>query len=140
MLEAALYLALGAALVSALAGGRTSIVLTVSVAICLGLGWAGVEFHRGYWIGLDIAVMAVIGGFSFSRRDWAIVLLFPVAWGFYLLPDGPRYYGSLVVTIAQLLLSYRHELVREAAAQWWERAKRTPLPRHDDIDLWKAAR
>lgn len=135
MLEGLLYLALAAAVLSALAGCRAAIVLSVSVAVCLAMGWAGVEFHRGYWIVLDVAIMAIIGGLGdHTRREWAIVFLFPVAWAFYLLPDQARYLGSLAVTIAQLLLTYRHGPVLALV----ERARRTPLPKVDDLDLWKA--
>lgn len=121
-MEAALYLALGCAAVSALAGNRTAWVLLASVAFCLGLDAAGVPFSVVRWLILDTLAMSLILLLSrLDRTDWIILALFFAGWAAYGLPDPYRYYGSVAVTILQLLLTFP---LREAT--------------HRIVDRWKA--
>lgn len=118
MLETALYVAMAAALCGAVTGNRVSIVLLSSVAYCLYLDWTGAPFDGMRWLVLDVSAMtlvAMLGGWT--HANCVIFGLFFVGWGAYLLPDPYRYFGSMLVTITQLLLTF-------PAANAWERLSR----------------
>jgi hypothetical protein len=119
-MEAALYLALGCAAVSALAGNRTAWILLASVAFCLGLDWAGAPFNVVRWLIFDTIAMSLILALSkLDRTDWAILALFFAGWAAYGLPDPYRYTGSMAVTILQLLLTFpRREAFSRLVARW----------------------
>lgn len=108
MIVTALYLALGCAVISAIAKSRTAWVLVPAVAFCLWMAAEGVEFRRAFWVTIDLTAVFLIYGVNIKMRlaDWAILALFPVAWAFYFLPDPYRYTGTMLVTIVQLLLTF----------------------------------
>jgi len=132
MIEAALYLALGCAAVSALAGCRAAWVLVPSVAFCL-YADGRVDFDPLTWLMIDTAAMALIVGLTrtMTRADWLIFWLFFAAWGGYFLPDPPRYTVSVLVTIAQLLLTIRPGRMARLVERW----KATFAHRHEWTDL-----
>lgn len=108
MIKAVIFAALGCAVVGALSGNRTAWVLTPLVGACLLADAYDVAFRPEYWLGADAAAMVLIVGIHprLERSDWAILLLFPLTWLFYLLPDPLRYIGSNLITITQLMLTF----------------------------------
>ncbi len=96
---------------------RTVWALLAGIAVSKTLDWRGFEFDRSAWMMLDLLVIAAIVPYKWGDRimtawgrmskvDMSIVLLFPLAWMVYLTPDPWRYYGSVSVVIAQLLLTF----------------------------------
>lgn len=131
MLEAALYVAMAAAMCGALARNRVAWVLLASVAYCLYLDWAGVPFDKIRWLILDVnamALIAIVG--SRTRANCAIFALFFVGWFAYAMGDPYRYVGTMLVTIAQLLLTF-------PAANAWGHIKRVQRHPHNwnEFDL-----
>jgi hypothetical protein len=105
MLEAALYAALCCALLSALAGNRTALVLLASVAFCLVLGEVGVAFQPVLWMMFDLVAVILIVRRDMTAADCVVIALFIPAWIFYLFPAADRYAGSVLITVVQLLLT-----------------------------------
>lgn len=138
MIEAAFGLAAFIAGVSALAGSRTSTILLALAASCLAMGLAGVPFEPLVWMAVDTLAILAIAALSrpmFSIRDMLVIVLFLAAWAFYQAGDEARYPGSMFVATLQLLLSYRHGLVRALAKRLVERWKATFDHRHEWTDL-----
>jgi len=121
MLDAALYAALGVAACSALWGSRAAWVLLASVTFCLALNEARVPFHPILWMLFDLVVVLLIVRPKMTHADCVILALFIPAWVFYLMPQDDRYFGSMLVTIAQLFLTAPIERVRfiPARARAW---------------------
>lgn len=132
MLEAALWVAMACALCGALTGNRAAWVLVPSAALCLYLDCRGVPFNWVRWVTMDLVAMALIAGIvsKLTRMDWAILLLFPVGWVAYAMGDPIRYIGTMLVTIAQLLLTFPLARFRARLRQY-----RSPADRWDEFDL-----
>lgn len=106
MVEAAFWLAVACAVTGVLAGNRTAVVLLASALLCVGLDQAEVAFNFLFWLLIDCVVILAIIRRGMSYADVAVIALFAPAWVFYLLPDPLRFYGSVVVVIAQLVLTF----------------------------------
>lgn len=125
MIEAALWIAIAAAVCGALARNRVAWVLLPSVAYCLYLDWAGAAFNPLRWLVLDVSAMALIAWVTLSNMTYAncaIFGLFFVGWTAYMLPDPYRYIGSTAVTILQLLLTFplgkSGQMMRRLFSRW----------------------
>jgi hypothetical protein len=116
MLAVVFWLAVACGCVSALTGNRTAWALLASVGLCFGFGYAEVPFNFVVWVLIDLAVALTIIRPTMTKADCVILALFIPAWCFYLLPPDTRFWGSFVVVVAQLVLTFPAEALRTALA------------------------
>jgi hypothetical protein len=112
VIQAVFWLSVACAACGALTRNRTAWVLLASVAFCLGLDAAEVKFHFVFWMLIDTVVVLAIIHPKMTRTDCVILALFIPAWCFYLMPDEARFWGTFVVVVAQLTLTFPVEALR----------------------------
>lgn len=117
MADAAFWLSAACAVAGALCGNRTSSLLLASAALCVALDELGVAFHFIFWLLIDLVVIRGIIRPQMTNADVVILALFIPAWVFYLLPDPPRYTGTMIVVCAQLILTFPFERARAATTR-----------------------
>jgi hypothetical protein len=116
MLAVVFWLAFACGVVSAITGNRTAWALLASVGLCFAFDYAQVPFNFVVWTLIDLAVVGAIIRPKMTAADCVIIALFVPAWCFYLLPADTRFWGSFVVVVAQLVLTFPVEALRTALA------------------------
>lgn len=129
MIEIVFWLAVACGVVSASTGNRTAWALLASVGLCFALSYAQVPFSFILWLMIDLAVVLVIIRPAMTKTDCVIIALFIPAWCFYLLPPDTRFWGSFVVVVAQLVLTFPVEALRAALARLWPQSDDPPFNR-----------
>jgi hypothetical protein len=127
-MQTLLHLAILCGLAGVLAGDRTAVALVVNVGACLALQRAEVEFDVALWMTIDVLVAMAIVRPDMRPRDWFVVGLFGVAFVFYQLPDPWRYFGSVSVSITQLLLTFPATPVLEKLSVFIARVRASAQP------------
>lgn len=130
MLGVVFWLAVACGVVSAATGNRTAVVLLASVGLCLALDYLAVSFSFPLWLLIDLAVVLAIIRPAMTKTDCVIIALFIPAWCFYLLPPETRFWGSFVVVVTQLALTFPLRKV-------WRRVRSMPHEpdRWNEFDL-----
>jgi hypothetical protein len=132
VIEALFWIAVACGVAGALTGNRTAWALLASVAMCLALDSARIEFNFVVWMLIDLAVIFVIVRPGMTYSDVVILALFIPAWAFYVMPDPARFWGSFAVVVAQLLLCAPVASVSARARRWWADARDTD---HTDLRM-----
>lgn len=123
------WLAVACAVVSAATRNRTAWALLASVGLCFALDYLGAPFNFVLWMLIDLAVVLVIIRPTMTKTDCVIIALFIPAWCFYLLPADTRFWGSFVVVVAQLVLTFPVEALRSALVSLWRNSDNPPFDR-----------
>ena len=123
------WLAVACGVASAATGNRTAWALLASVGLCFAFDYARVPFNFVLWLLIDLGVVLVIIRPRMTKTDCVILALFIPAWCFYLLPPDTRFWGSFVVVVAQLALTFPVEALRAALAGLWAQSDDPPFDR-----------
>jgi hypothetical protein len=129
MLQVVFWLAVACGVISAATGNRTAWVLLASVGLCFAFGELRIPFNFIIWVLIDLAVILAIIRPTMTKADCIILALFVPAWCFYLLPPDPRFWGSFVVVVAQLVFTFPVEALRAALAGLWVQSGDPPFDR-----------
>jgi hypothetical protein len=112
MIQVVFWLAVACAVLGALTRNRTAVMLLASALLCLGMNYVQVPFNFVVWMLIDLAVVSGIIHYKMTRTDCVIIALFIPAWCFYLLPAETRFWGTFVVVVAQLALTFPVDATR----------------------------
>jgi hypothetical protein len=86
--------------------------LLASAGFCLCARWADLPFIPWLWASVDLVVFAAIAwpllrdwAPALYQKELAILVLFPLMWAAYALPEAPAYVFTSIAATAQLLLT-----------------------------------
>lgn len=127
MIEVVFWLAVACAVLGAMARNRTAIALLGSVMVCMAMNYAQVPFNFVVWMLIDLVIVLVIIHPKMTKVDCVILALFIPAWCFYLLPADTRFWGTFVVVVAQLTLTFPLDALRGALAGLWRQSSDDPF-------------
>jgi hypothetical protein len=112
MIQIVFWLAVAFAVLGAATRNRTAMALLASVAVCIALSYAQVPFNFVVWMLLDLVIVLVIIHPKMTKTDCVILALFIPAWCFYLLPADTRFWGTFVIVVVQMALTFPVEAAR----------------------------
>lgn len=112
MLQVIFWLSVACGVLGATTGNRTAFALLASVLICLAMNYGEVPFNFVVWMLIDLVIVLAIIHPKMTKVDCVILALFIPAWCFYLLPADTRFWGTFVVVVAQLTLTFPVDAAR----------------------------